>query len=58
LNRRAAIIDMLARHRSGGDKAKYKEISKEIEKLSTELLMWLLNDEQLRRLRDMERDGK
>jgi hypothetical protein len=45
---------MLARHRSGGDEAMYKEIVKGIGKLSTGLLERLLNDEQLHKLREME----
>lgn len=54
MNRREAIIDMLAKGRSGGDEAEYKRISKEIGKLSTSLLLCLLSDQQLAMLNSME----
>lgn len=54
MNRHEAIIDMLARHRSKGDEAEYKRVLKDLRRLSTGLLVHLLNDEQLRQLREME----
>ena len=57
MNRRAAIIDMLARHRSKGDERDYKKISMEFGKLSSELLAWMLDDEQLARLKKLESDS-
>lgn len=58
MDRREAIIDMLARHRSMGDEAEYKRIAKEIRRLSTGLLMHLLSEEQLAQLREMERGAQ
>lgn len=55
MDRREAIIDMLARHRSKGDEAEYRRITKDIRRLSTGLLTQLLSDEQLAKLREMER---
>ena len=57
MNRRATIIDMLARHRSKGDEMEYKKVRKDLEKLSTGLLTHFLNSEQLRRLCEMEAKG-
>ncbi len=46
---------MLARRRAGGDEAKRRIMAQDLGKLSTELLVWLLDDDQLRMLREMER---
>ena len=58
MNRRATIIDMLARHRSKGNEAERRRIVRDLGELSTELLMWLLDDNQLVELRQLERDGR
>ena len=49
MDRRTAIIEMLVIYRSRGDGAE-ERIRKELSKLSTELLMLLLDDEQIGRL--------
>jgi len=46
LTKRALVIKMVAERRACGDVEKQKQITKELEKLSTELLMWLLDDQQ------------
>jgi len=58
LNRRAVIIDMLARHQSKGDEAERRRIVQDLGKLSTELLKWMLDENQLAELCRLERDGK
>jgi hypothetical protein len=49
---------MLARHRSKGDEAEQERIAGELKKLSTDLLLWLLDEDQLTELRRLERDGQ
>lgn len=47
---RTAVIEILAKHRSKGDGEMYKETKRQLSKLSTELLIMFLTDEQLKEL--------
>jgi len=44
---------MVAERRACGNTEKQKQITKELEKLSTELLVWLLDDQQHEALEGM-----
>jgi hypothetical protein len=57
MNRRA-IIDLLARQRSKGDEAERRRIEGDLWQLSTGLLVHLLNDEQLLKLREKNNEDQ
>jgi hypothetical protein len=54
MKRRMAIIEMLATHRAKGDVEEYEKIRKDLNKLSTGLLTWMLDENELAKLKEME----
>lgn len=54
MKKRTAILDMLATHRAKGDVGEYEKIHQDLNKLSTGLLTWMLDENELIKLREME----